>query len=116
MNATPLSNRGAASSRSSLTNTSAGHGSSVHHIVIIPNYKEATETLRETLDNLAAQYQMTPENLKKRMEMTGSLGQLVSNINYNKTVDWLYGQARVNVQIEVPDSGSGSGSDEPDGS
>ena len=68
------------------------------------------------IQNLAAQYQMTPENLKKRMEMTGSLGQLVSNINYNKAVDWLYGQAKVNVQIEEPESGSGSGSDEPDGS
>ncbi len=79
-------------------------------IVAIPGEVDAQ------IQNLAAQYQMTPENLKKRMEMTGSLGQLVSNINYNKTVDWLYGQAKVNVQIEEPESGSGSGSDEPDGS
>jgi hypothetical protein len=29
----------------------------VHHIVIIPNYKENLKTLRQTLDNLSAQYQ-----------------------------------------------------------
>lgn len=29
----------------------------VHHIVIIPNYKEEVATLKQTLDNLAAQYQ-----------------------------------------------------------
>ena len=29
----------------------------VHHLVIIPNYKEAIVTLRQTLDNLAAQYE-----------------------------------------------------------
>lgn len=29
----------------------------VHHVVIIPNYKETIETLRTTLDNLAAQYE-----------------------------------------------------------
>lgn len=29
----------------------------VHHIVIIPNYKEAIETLRQTLDRLAIQYE-----------------------------------------------------------
>ncbi len=29
----------------------------VHHVVIVPNYKEPTEILRTTLDNLAAQYQ-----------------------------------------------------------
>ncbi len=68
------------------------------------------------IQNLATQYQMTPENLKKRMEMTGSVGQLVSNINYNKAVDWLYGQAKVNVIIEEPESGSEGESDEPDGS
>lgn len=30
---------------------------SVHHVVIIPNYKEPVEILNRTLDNLAAQYQ-----------------------------------------------------------
>ena len=68
------------------------------------------------IQNLASQYQMTPENLKKRMEMTGSVSQLVTNINYNKAVDWLYGQAKVNVIIEEPESGSEGETDEPDGS
>jgi trigger factor len=68
------------------------------------------------IQNMATQYQMTPENLKKRMEMTGSVSQLITNINYNKAVDWLYGQAKVNVIIEEPESGSGGEPDELDGS
>ena len=61
---------------------------------------------------------MTPDKLKKRMEMTGSLGQLASNIHYNKTVDWLYDQAQVNVKIEEPaaESGSKGAPNEPEGS
>ncbi|MEE9241190.1 MAG: trigger factor [bacterium] len=94
----------------------------VRQIILIERIREKEGILATPgevdaqIQNLAAQYQMTPENLKKRMEMTGSVSQLITNINYNKTVDWVYRQSKVNVDIEEPESGSESGSDEPDGS
>ena len=94
----------------------------VRQIILIERIREKEGILATPgevdaqIQNLAAQYQMTPENLKKRMEMTGSVSQLITNINYNKTVDWVYRQSTVNVDIEEPESGSESGSDEPDGS
>ncbi|MBI2178917.1 MAG: trigger factor [Candidatus Tectomicrobia bacterium] len=49
---------------------------------------------------LAARYGMDPEKLKRRMAVTGGLDSLISNINYNKTVEWLYAQAEVEVRVE----------------
>ena len=57
---------------------------------------EVDAQLRRT----AARYGMDPEKLKRRMILTGGLDSLISNILYNKTVEWLYGQAKVDVKIE----------------
>jgi trigger factor len=54
---------------------------------------------------LAARYQMDPAKLRERMEMTGGMGSLLQNINYNKAVDWLYGQAKVDICED--DAGAG---------
>ncbi len=52
------------------------------------------------LVGLAVRYQMEPDQLRERMEATGGMESFVRNINYNKTVDWLYDQAKVDVKIE----------------
>jgi trigger factor len=96
----------------------------VRQIILIERIREkeglqaSPQDVDAHIQQLAARYQMAPDKLKKRMEMTGSLGQFVSNIHYNKTVDWLYDQAHVNVKIEEPasESGSESVSNEPEGS
>ena len=45
---------------------------------------------------------MTPDKLRERMMTTGAMTSLVSNINYNKTVSWLYDQA--DVEFDVHDA------------
>ncbi len=47
----------------------------------------------------AARYGMTPEKLRERMATTGAMASLVSNINYNKTVNWLYERAEVEFDV-----------------
>ena len=68
------------------------------------------EEVEAHIRSLAARYQMDPAKLRERMEMTGGMGSLLRNINYNKAVDWLYGQAKVDVGEE--DAGAGGASPE----
>ncbi|OGL67711.1 MAG: trigger factor [Candidatus Tectomicrobia bacterium RIFCSPLOWO2_12_FULL_69_37] len=79
----------------------------VREVILVERVREKEGIRAEAEDveahvrRLAARYGMDPEKLKKRMAMTGGLDSLVSNINYNKTVEWLYGQAKVEVKVEA---------------
>ena len=74
------------------------------------------EEVQAQIDLSAARYGMTPEKLRQRMLTTGAMASLVSSINYNKTVEWLY--ERADVEFDVHDAAEhgehGEGSRGPD--
>lgn len=80
----------------------------VRRLIIVERIREAEgieaseEEVRAQIDLSAARYGMTPEKLRERMVTTGAMASLVSNINYNKTVGWLY--ERANVEFDVHDA------------
>ena len=80
----------------------------VRRLIIVERIREAeeieasAEEVEEQLRISAARYGMTPEKLRERMMTTGAMASLVSNINYNKTVAWLYQQA--DVEFDVHDA------------
>tara|TARA_Y100000590_G_scaffold296787_1_gene334402 strand:+ start:588 stop:1937 length:1350 start_codon:yes stop_codon:yes gene_type:complete len=51
------------------------------------------------IQETAQRYGMEVEKLKKRMAMTGSIESLFSNLNFNKTINWLYDEAKIEIQI-----------------
>ena len=80
----------------------------VRQLIIVERIREAeeieagAEEVEAQLRISAARYGMTPEKLRERMMTTGAMASLVSNINYNKTVSWLYDQA--DVEFDVHDA------------
>jgi FKBP-type peptidyl-prolyl cis-trans isomerase (trigger factor) len=78
----------------------------VRELILVERIREKEGIRAEAGDveanvrRLAARYGMDPEKLKRRMAVTGGLDSLISNINYNKTVEWLYAQAKVEVRVE----------------
>lgn len=78
----------------------------VRELILVERIREKEGIRAEAGDveanvrRLAARYGMDPEKLKRRMAVTGGLDSLISNINYNKTVEWLYAQAEVEVRVE----------------
>ena len=80
----------------------------VRQLIIVERIRE-TEEIEASAEEVesqirisAARYGMTPEKLRERMMTTGAMASLVSNINYNKTVSWLYDQA--DVEFDVHDA------------
>ncbi|MDA1000569.1 MAG: trigger factor [bacterium] len=57
------------------------------------------------VQEMAARYRMEPEKLQKRLAMTGGMESIVRNMAYNKTVEWLYERAMVEVIVEEGGSG-----------
>ena len=51
------------------------------------------------IQETAQRYGMEVEKLKKRMAMTGSIESLISNLNFNKTINWLYDEAKIEIEI-----------------
>jgi FKBP-type peptidyl-prolyl cis-trans isomerase (trigger factor) len=86
----------------------------VRELILVERIREKEGIRAEAGDveiqirRLAARYGMDPEKLKRRMAMTGGLDSLISNINYNKTVEWIYGQAKVEVKVEEAPAESGA--------
>ncbi len=80
----------------------------VRQLIIVERIREAeeieasAEEIEGQIRISAARYGMTPEKLRERMMTTGAMASLVSNINYNKTVSWLYDQA--DVEFDVHDA------------
>ena len=74
----------------------------VERIREVEEIEASDEEVEEQLRISAARYGMTPEKLRERMMTTGAMASLVSNINYNKTVGWLYDQA--DVEFDVHDA------------
>ena len=80
----------------------------VRQLIIVERIREAeeieasAEEVEAQINISAARYGMTPEKLRERMMTTGAMASLVSNINYNKTVSWLYDQA--DVEFDVHDA------------
>jgi trigger factor len=80
----------------------------VRQLIIVERIREAeeieasAEEVESQIRISAARYGMTPEKLRERMMTTGAMASLVSNINYNKTVSWLYNQA--DVEFDVHDA------------
>ena len=80
----------------------------VRQLILVERIREAEEIeasgeeVEAQLQISAARYGMTPEKLRERMMATGAMASLVSNINYNKTVSWLYDQA--DVEFDVHDA------------
>ena len=80
----------------------------VRQMIIVERIREAeeieasAEEIQAQISISAARYGMTPEKLRERMMTTGAMASLVSNINYNKTVSWLYDQA--DVEFDVHDA------------
>ncbi|MBI3126098.1 MAG: trigger factor [Candidatus Tectomicrobia bacterium] len=78
----------------------------VRELILVERIREKEGIRAEAGDvelqvrRLAARYGMDPEKLKRRMAVTGGLDSLISNINYNKTVEWLYERAKVEVKVE----------------
>ncbi|MBI1725622.1 MAG: trigger factor [Candidatus Tectomicrobia bacterium] len=78
----------------------------VRELILVERIREKEGIRAEAGDveanvrRLAARYGMDHEKLKRRMAVTGGLDSLISNINYNKTVEWLYAQAKVEVKVE----------------
>ena len=102
----------------------------VRQLIIVERIREteeieaSAEEVEAQLRISAARYGMTPEKLRERMVTTGAMASLVSNINYNKTVSWLYDQADVEFDVHDAaeheahshDSGEGTGEERsPDG-
>ena len=86
----------------------------VRQMILVDRVREregidaSPEEVEAHIRALASRYQMDPAKLRERMEMTGGMGSLLRNINYNKAVDWLYGQAKVDIREE--DAGAGGAS------
>ncbi|MEK6709970.1 MAG: trigger factor [Nitrospinota bacterium] len=80
----------------------------VRELILVERIRERegihaeAEDLDLQVRRLAARHGMDPEKLRRRMAVTGGLDSLVSNINYNKAVEWLYAQAKVEVKVEEP--------------
>ena len=80
----------------------------VRQLIIVERIREAeeieasAEEVQAQINMSAARYGMTPDKLRERMMTTGAMASLVSNINYNKTVSWLYDQA--DVEFDVHDA------------
>ena len=80
----------------------------VRQLIIVERIREAeeieasAEEVQAQINMSAARYGMTPDKLRERMMTTGAMTSLVSNINYNKTVSWLYDQA--DVEFDVHDA------------
>lgn len=80
----------------------------VRQLIIVERIREAeeieasAEDVEAQIRISAARYGMTPEKLRERMMTTGAMASLVSNINYNKTVSWLYDRA--DVEFDVHDA------------
>ncbi len=80
----------------------------VRQLIIVERIREAeeieasAEEVQAQINMSAARYGMTPDKLRERMMTTGAMSSLVSNINYNKTVSWLYDQA--DVEFDVHDA------------
>ncbi len=78
----------------------------VRQMILIERIRESEglnagpEEVDAHLAGLAVRYQMEPDQLRERMEATGGMESFVRNINYNKTVDWLYDQSKVDIKIE----------------
>jgi FKBP-type peptidyl-prolyl cis-trans isomerase (trigger factor) len=78
----------------------------VRQMILIERIRESEglnagpEEVDAHLAGLAVRYQMEPDQLRERMEATGGMESFVRNINYNKTVDWLYDQSKVEIKIE----------------
>ena len=92
----------------------------VRRLILVERIREAegikasAEEVQAQIDLSAARYGMAPEKLGQRMATTGAMASLVSNINYNKTVNWLY--ERADVEFDVHDAagheGGSHGADE----
>ncbi|MED5580085.1 MAG: trigger factor [Nitrospinota bacterium] len=77
----------------------------VHELILIHRIREiegisiGPEEIDLHIEETARRYGMEVEKLKKRMAMTGSLESLFSNLKFNKTLNWLYDEAKVEVEI-----------------
>ena len=77
----------------------------VRRLILVERVREAeeieasAEEIEAQIRISAARYGMTPKKLRERMMSTGAMASLVSNINYNKTVSWLYDQADVEFNV-----------------
>jgi trigger factor len=86
----------------------------VRQMILIDRIREQEEIVAspEEIDahiaGLAARYQMEPDQLKERMETMGGMASLIKNINYNKVVDWLYEQAKIEIKVAeaAPEGGA----------
>ena len=47
----------------------------------------------------AQRYGMEVEKLKEQMATAGSIESLISNLNFNKTLNWLYDEAKIEIEI-----------------
>ena len=78
----------------------------VRQMILIDRIREqegisaSQEEVDAHIERLAVRYQMPADRLKERLTMTGGMTSLLRNINYNKTVDWLYDAAEVDVKME----------------
>ncbi len=85
-----------------------GAEQSVRQRIIVERIREAEkieaseEEIQAQINLSAARYGMTPAKLRERMATTGAMTSLVSNINYNKTLAWLFDQA--NVEFDAHDA------------
>ncbi len=97
----------------------------VRRLILVERIRETAEIeasgeeIEAQIRISAARYGMTPEKLRERLMTTGAMASLVSNINYNKTVSWLYDQADVELDVHDAadhdahshDSGEGAGAE-----
>ena len=77
----------------------------VQELILINRIREAEnimispEEIDLHIQETAQRYGMEVEKLKKRMAMTGSIESLISNLNFNKSINWLYDEAKIEVEI-----------------
>lgn len=86
----------------------------VRQMILIDRIREqegisaSPEDVDTHIQGLAAHYKMPMGQLKERLNMTGGMVPLIRDINYNKTVNWLYDAAEVNLKNEIGESGGDS--------
>ena len=87
----------------------------VRELIVIERIREkeeiqaGEEEIEAQIRNLAAAHQTDPAELRERLAKSGGLSSIISNLNYNKTVDWLYNQAKVEVRVEKESPGAAPG-------
>ena len=77
----------------------------VQELILINRIREAEgisigpEEIDLHIQETAQRYGMEVEKLKEQMATAGSIESLISNLNFNKTLNWLYDEAKIEVEI-----------------